>query len=324
MAAGSLPRLRPMLATLGSLPAPPGWGYELKWDGVRALVYLDGGRLQVASRNDRDVTDSYPELRELLCRFPRRRLILDGEIVALDARGAPNFSLLQQRMHVRAPSPALLSRVPVQLYVFDVLYRANQSTVDHPYTRRRELLDELAIDDRVARTPPWWAEQAGADLMRTAADLGLEGVVAKRLHSPYQPGIRSRFWIKEPLNTTTEVVVAGWRPGTGRRSGMIGSLLLGMYDPAGRLAYVGNVGTGFTDRMLTDLAQRLQPLRRNTSPFDPPVPRADARDAYWVDPRLVGEVTYRTLTPDGHLRHPAWRGLRADRDPQEVHRDLVP
>src|SRR5690242_11920901 len=124
MAAGSLPRLRPMLATLGSLPAPPGWGYELKWDGVRALVYLDRGRLQVFSRNDRDVTGSYPELRAPLSRFARERLVLDGEIVALDGRGAPSFSLLQQRMHVRTPSAALLSRVPVQLYVFDVLHRA--------------------------------------------------------------------------------------------------------------------------------------------------------------------------------------------------------
>jgi bifunctional non-homologous end joining protein LigD len=318
MAAGSLPRLRPMLATLGSLPGPPGWGYELKWDGVRALVYLDAGRIQVASRNDRDVTDSYPELRALLSRFPRRRLVLDGEIVALDARGAPSFSLLQQRMHVRTPTPALLSRVPVQLYVFDVLHRANESTVDLPYTRRRELLEELAIEEQVARTPPWWADEAGADLMRTAAELGLEGVVAKRLNSPYQPGIRSRFWVKEPLNRTVEVVVAGWRPGTGRRSGRIGSLLLGRYDPAGRLTYVGNVGTGFTDRMLADLAKQLEPLRRNNSPFEPPVPREHARDAYWVEPRLVGEVIYRTLTPDGHLRHPAWRGLRPDKAPRDA------
>jgi bifunctional non-homologous end joining protein LigD len=322
MVAGSLPRLRPMLATLGSLPGPPGWGYELKWDGVRALVYLDGGRIQVASRNDRDVTGSYPELRGLLSRFPRRRLVLDGEIVALDARGAPSFSLLQRRMHVRTPTGALLSRVPVQLYVFDLLHRANESTVDLPYTRRRELLEELAIEDELARTPPWWADEAGADLMRTAADLGLEGVVAKRLNSPYQPGVRSRFWVKEPLNTSVEVVVAGWRPGTGRRGGMIGSLLLGRYDHAGRLTYVGNVGTGFTDRMLTDLAKQLEPLRRNTSPFEPPVPREHARDAYWVEPRLVGEVTYRTLTPDGHLRHPAWRGLRPDREPAEAKLDL--
>jgi bifunctional non-homologous end joining protein LigD len=321
MPAGPLPLVRPMLATLGPLPRPPGWGYEFKWDGVRAVIYLDAGRLRVVSRNDREVTDSYPDLRDLLSRFPRRRLVLDAEIVALDPSGAPSFSLLQQRMHVRAPTAALLARVPVQLYVFDLLHQANQSTVDLPYTRRRELLQELTIDDEVARTPPWWTDEAGDDLMRAAADLGLEGVVAKRLTSPYQPGIRSRFWVKTPLNRTTEVIIGGWAPGEGRRAGLIGSLLLGMYERDGRLTYVGNVGTGFTHQMLTDLARQLRPLRRDTSPFDPPVPRDQARHAHWVEPRLVGEVAYRTLTPDRHLRHPSWRGLRPDRNPEEVSAD---
>jgi bifunctional non-homologous end joining protein LigD len=307
-----------MLATLGPLPAPPGWGYEFKWDGVRAIVYVESGRVRVVSRNDRDVTDSYPELRGLLSRFPRRRLILDGEIVALNSRGAPDFSLLQQRMHVRTPNPGLLARVPVRLYVFDLLHQATQSTVELPYTRRRQMLQDLGIDEDVAATPPWWADEAGGDLMQAAADLSLEGVVAKRLTSPYQPGIRSRFWTKTPLNKTIEVIIGGWAPGEGRRTGMIGSLLLGMYDRSGQLTHVGNVGTGFTHPMLTDLARQLAPLRQPTSPFDPPVPRAQARHATWIQPRLVGEVAYRTLTPDRHLRHPSWRGLRPDREPDEV------
>jgi bifunctional non-homologous end joining protein LigD len=307
-----------MLATLGSLPQPPGWGYEFKWDGVRAVVYLEAGRLRIVSRNDRDITDSYPELRGLLTPFPRRRLILDAEIVALDPYGAPSFSLLQQRMHVRTPSPGLVSRIPVQLYVFDLLHQANQGTTDLPYSRRREMLHDLAIDHQTAKTPPWWADEAGGDLMRSAADLGLEGVIAKRLTSPYQPGIRSRFWIKTPLNKTTEVIIGGWAPGGGRRSGLIGSLLLGAYDQDGRLNYIGSVGTGFTHQALADLARQLQPLQRPSSPFDPPVPRGQARDAHWVQPHLVGEVSYRTLTPDRHLRHPSWRGLRPDREPSEV------
>src|SRR5207248_2394513 len=182
---------------------------EFKWDGVRAVTYLDGGQVRVVTRNDRDVVDSYPELRRLLGRFPRRRLVLDGEIVALDPTGAPSFSLLQQRMHVRTPSPALRERVPVQLYVFDVLHLGGRRTV--------------------------------------------------------------------------EVVVAGWKPGEGRREGRIGSLLLGVYDDAGRLGYAGNVGTGFTYQMLTDLARQLAPLGRATSPFDEPVPRPDAREARWVE-----------------------------------------
>lgn len=170
----------------------------------------------------------------------------------------------------------------------------------------------------MVKTPPWWAEDAGTDLMRAAADQGLEGVVTKRLTAPYQPGIRSRHWIKTPLNQTTEVIIAGWKPGEGRRAGTIGSLVLGAYDNAGHLVYTGGVGTGFTEGMLTDLAHQLRPLRQASSPFDVPVPREHARGVHWVQPRLVGEVEYRNRTPDGRLRHPTWRGLRPDRDPTEV------
>jgi bifunctional non-homologous end joining protein LigD len=242
----------------------------------------------------------------------------------VNSSGAPDFGLLQQRMHVRAPSAGLLGRVPVRLYVFDLWHQANQPTTDFPYTSRRELLHDLGIDDDTVMTPPSWDDDAGGDLMQTAADLGLEGVVAKRLNSPYQPGIRSRFWIKTPLNKTVEVLIGGFTPGEGRRAGLIGSLLLGMYDEAGRLTYIGNVGTGFIDKMLTDLARQLKPLHRATLPFDPPVPRDQARHATWVQPHLVGEASYRTLTPDRHLRHPAWRGLRPDRDPGEVTVASVP
>ncbi|WP_239133582.1 non-homologous end-joining DNA ligase [Rugosimonospora africana] len=312
-----------MLATLGEVPDPPGWGYEFKWDGVRAVVYLDAGKLRVASRNDRDVTPSYPELRTLLGRFPKRRVVFDGEILALDDRGVPSFSLLQQRMHVQAPSAGLLARVPVRLYLFDVLHLGGRPVLDEPYEWRREQLAELGLDDGVATTPPYWADDAGRDLLRAAADLGLEGVVAKRLDSAYRPGARSRAWIKTPLNTTVEVVIAGWKAGGGRRQGMIGSLLLGAYDRAGTLAFVGHVGTGFTGEMLRDLAGALRPLHRSSSPFAEQVPREHARDAHWVEPRLVGEVAYRTLTPDGRLRHPSWRGLRPDREPGEARRDLL-
>ncbi len=309
-----------MLATLSDLPQPPGWGYEFKWDGVRAVMYLDGGGIRALTRNDRDVTAAYPELRTLLDRFGRRRAILDGEIVALDPKGRPSFSLLQQRMHVHAPTAALLARVPVQLYLFDLLYQGTRPLVDLPYRRRRHLLDDLALTDEVTKTPPYWADDAGKDLMHAAAEQGLEGVIAKRLDSPYQPGVRSRHWIKAPLNKTVEVVIAGWKPGEGRRAGMIGSLVLGMYDDQGRLTYVGGVGTGFTQHMLTTLAGQLRPLQRAASPFDLPVPREHSRGVHWVEPRLVGEVSYRTRTPDGRLRHPSWRGLRPDRQPRDARR----
>ncbi|WP_246274129.1 non-homologous end-joining DNA ligase [Phytohabitans houttuyneae] len=318
MGVGSLPLLRPMLATLGELPAGGGWSYEFKWDGVRAIVYVEGGQVRVLSRNDRDVAASYPELGVLPERLPAGPVVLDGEIVALDESGAPSFARLQQRMHVREPAPALLRRVPIKLYVFDLLHLGRRSTVKQPYQRRRELLDGLGLQDDLVRTPPYWAGDSGTDLMAAAADQGLEGVVAKRLDSPYQPGARSRLWIKTPRNATTEVVVCGWTPGSGRRSGVIGALLLGAYDADRRLVYIGKVGTGFTHRMLVDLGERLDRLRRDDPPFDGPVPRPDARDATWVEPALVGDVAYRTVSPDGRLRHPAWRGLRSDKEPHQV------
>jgi len=325
-----------MLATLGALPTAPGWGYELKWDGVRAIVYLDRGSLRLMSRNDREVAVSYPEIGELAEVFAKERLILDGEIVALGPEGAPSFSLLQQRMHVATPSTGLLSRVPVRLYVFDVMHHGERSLLDLPYARRRERLDGLALDRAdVAQVPPSWTGDGGGgdgedgdgggdggnvggDVMRTAQEQGLEGVVAKRLDSTYQPGRRSPSWVKTPLNQTQEVVICGWKPGGGRRAGTLGSLLLGAYDAGGHLVYLGGVGTGFTGKMLDDLLARLRPLRRDASPFAVPLPRADARDANWVRPSLVGEVEYRTRTPDGRLRHPSWRGLRPDKEPRDV------
>jgi bifunctional non-homologous end joining protein LigD len=316
-----------MLATLGALPAAPGWGYELKWDGVRAIVYLDRGSSRLMSRNDRDVAASYPEIGELAEVFGRERLILDGEIVALGPEGAPSFSLLQQRMHVAKPGTSLLSRVPVRLYVFDVLHHGERSLLDLPYAQRRDRLDGLALDRAdVAQVPPSWTGgvggnvggNVGGDVMRTAQEQGLEGVVAKRLDSTYQPGRRSPSWVKTPLNQTQEVVICGWKPGGGRRAGTLGSLLLGAYDASGNLVYLGGVGTGFTGKMLDDLLARLRPLHRAESPFAVPLPRADAREANWVRPSLVGEVEYRTRTPDGRLRHPSWRGLRPDKEPREV------
>jgi bifunctional non-homologous end joining protein LigD len=313
-----LPLIRPMLATLGQLPEPPGWAYEFKWDGVRTIAYVNAGQLHLASRNDRDVTAAYPELAALGRRFPRRRAVLDGEIVALDPSGRPSFSLLQQRMHVRTPSAGLRERVPVQFYAFDLLHLGANALLDQPFTARRTKLDAIHLDDETIKTPPYWIDGEGADLLDAAKELGLEGVVAKRLDSPYQPGTRSRQWIKTPLNKTVEVIIGGWAPGEGRRSGTIGSLILGMYDERGELRFVGNVGTGFTQQALTDLKRQLQPLHRSTPPFAPPVPREHARHATWVEPKLVGEVAYRTLTPDRRLRHPAWRGLRPDRQPEEV------
>jgi len=315
-----LPRLiRPMLATLvHGLPADQDrYGWELKWDGVRAVAYVRNGGLRLLSRNDKDMTASYPELRAL-ARLVAEPLVLDGEIVAL-RDGRPDFGLLQNRMNVRAPSRELVSSIPVHYYVFDLLHRDGRSLLGEPYTGRREQLAGLALDSEEVRTPRWYPDSA-ADVLAASIEQGLEGVVGKPLTSRYHPGKR-REWIKVKNVRHQEVVVAGWKPGEGSRANTIGSLLVGIYDDSGRLRYAGHVGTGFTEPMLRDLEQRLRPLHRDTSPFADPVPPRHARDAHWVSPELAGEVAFTEWTADNLMRHPSWRGLRPDKEPRDVHRE---
>ncbi|HEY0578738.1 MAG TPA: non-homologous end-joining DNA ligase [Pseudonocardia sp.] len=315
---GLPPAVRPMLATPGQPPSSPGWAFEFKWDGVRAIVAAAGDQVRITSRNSNDVTAGYPEITETGL-GSEHTVLLDGELVALDAQGRPDFGLLQQRMHVRAPSEALRTRVPVRLYVFDLLSLDGESLLHQTYDARRARLLELGMEslDRID-VPPSITDLSGGQALEIARAHGLEGVVAKRRTSRYEPGRRSPAWIKTALLNTKEVLLGGWTSGEGRRAGSLGALLLGAHDEQGQLRYLGHVGTGFTDAMLRDLLAQLQPLRRPDSPFDEPVPREDARKAHWVHPQLVGEVVYRTLTHDGRLRHAAWRGLRPDRNPDEV------
>jgi bifunctional non-homologous end joining protein LigD len=314
-----LPRLiRPMLVSLRhGFPADDdAYGWELKWDGLRAIAYVSGGKVRLVSRNDKDMAASYPELTVLAERVSTP-VILDGEIVALRG-GRPDFGLLQSRMHVLRPQDRLLRAAPVQIFVFDLLHHGADSLLDRPYTERRARLEELGLDAAPVRTPPW--QRGGADkLLAESIARGLEGVVGKPLTSAYHPGQR-RDWIKVKNVRQQEVIICGWRPGEGRRADMIGSLLLGIYD-GGQLRYAGHVGTGFTQDMLTDLMEQLGSLGRDTSPFGTKVPAQAARDARWVEPRLVGEVTFAEWTADGILRQPSWRGLRIDKEPGEVHRE---
>jgi bifunctional non-homologous end joining protein LigD len=313
---GELPLIRPMLAVPArELPADDDrWGYEFKWDGVRAITYVEDTRVRALSRNDLDITSSYPELTEL-ADLVDRPAVLDGEIVAL-RDGRPDFGLLQSRMHVRQPSERLRQATPVEYYVFDVPHLDDDSLLDQPYTARRAMLDDLSLSGRHVRTPPWF-RGGGQDVLAASADHGLEGVIAKRLASRYHPGRRTGDWLKIKHVRHQEVVVGGWRPGKGRRADLIGSLLVGIPGDRG-LEYTGNVGTGFTQTMLRDLEARLRPLDRDSSPFDTEVPRSQARDAHWVRPELVGEVAYTERTADGMLRHPSWRGLRTDKAPGDV------
>jgi bifunctional non-homologous end joining protein LigD len=317
--------VRPMMAVLRETLPPDDdrWGYEMKWDGVRAVVYVEGGRARAMSRNDIDMTAAYPELREMAASLGSRPAVLDGEIVALDARGRPSFERLQPRMHVGNATQVrrLAASTPVTFMAFDVLHLDGRPTTGLPYTERRRLLESLQLQGRSWQTPPAWFG-GGSMVLEAAREQGLEGVVVKRLDSLYHPGRRSDDWLKVKHLRTQEVVVGGWKPGTGRREGTIGSLLLGVQG-AGGLEYAGKVGTGFTEQSLSEIGTRLRALERPESPFASTVPRPDAREAHWVDPVVVGEVRFGEWTRDGRLRHPAWRGLRPDKAPQDVVREDV-
>ena len=316
-----LPRgLRPMLATAGALPSDDdAWAYEVKWDGVRALVAVAGGRVTVTSRNGNDVTSAYPELSALGDQLGPTSVLLDGEVVAPDERGRTDFGRLQARMHVAHPTTALRRDVPVQLLLFDVLHLAGTPLLDRPYDDRRTALEDLGLQGGSWSVPAAFLG-GGAVVLEATRAQGLEGVVAKRRTSLYLPGRRSDDWRKLKHVRRTSAVVAGWQPGEGGRAGRIGSLLLGQHGPAG-LEFAGHVGTGFSAATLAELGRRLEPLRRDTPAYATTVPREHARSAVWVEPVLVVEVDYTEWTRDGRLRHPSYKGLRDDVPPEEVLRE---
>ena len=319
--------LAPMLATQGTLPPPEddaNWAYEFKWDGVRALARVEGGRVQLTARSGHEITVAYPELRALAEELGSTQALLDGEIVAI-REGRPSFAALQNRMHVSNAAQArrLADQAPVTYLIFDVLHLDGRSTLALPYSERRSLLESLELDGARWQTTPSFSGD-GALILQAATEQRLEGVVAKRLTSRYHPGRRSPDWTKVTTDQVVEVVIGGWRPGGGRREGLVGSLMLGVPTPDGHgLRYVGQVGTGFTDEALRSITARLQGLVRSTSPFVTPVPPDRARGATWVEPELVGEVIFREWTPDGRMRLPSWRGLRSDKTPADVSVDKL-
>jgi bifunctional non-homologous end joining protein LigD len=243
-------------------------------------------------------------------------IVVDGEIVAMDAHGRPDFGALQSRMHRTGPEVGRLAvAAPVTYLVFDLLAADGESLLGTPYAERRARLDALGADGHRWMSTPWF-RGGGADVLAASQENGLEGVVAKRLTSVYRPGARAPEWRKIKNISAQAVVVGGWRPGQGRRAGGIGSLLVGVPDDEGRLIYAGHVGTGFSDADLRDLQALL--TRRPTTPFQGALPREVTRDAQWVEPDLVGEVAYALWTAEGRLRHPVWRGVRDDLEPDDV------
>ncbi len=308
--------LLPMLATAGTVTevGSQNWRFEGKWDGVRAIVEVGDGHFRLVSRNGNDVTSAYPELREVATALAGHVVVLDGEIVALDSGGRSDFSLLQRRMKLTRPQEIqrVAAEVPVRLELFDILHLDGISLLRKTYDDRRRVLAALDPRGRTFSVPEALPGPANAALARSK-ELRWEGIVAKKGDSVYLPGRRSRTWVKIKNIRDQEVVIVGWRPGNGRRAGGIGALLLALPTVDG-FDFVGRVGTGFSDALLDDLLRILEPLARQTSPVTGPMPRTETVGVHWVRPVLVGEIGYSEWTPDRHLRHPVWRGLRTDKD----------
>jgi bifunctional non-homologous end joining protein LigD len=321
--------LQPMLASAGQLPrSDEHWAFEVKWDGIRAITYARPGRLRIESRNLNDVTSRYPELRALSRQLGAREAILDGEIVAFDEHGTPSFERLQKRMHVSGEGAIrrLARDTPVTYAIFDLLFLDGRSTMELSYSERRELLEQLGLNGAAWRTPTAHPG-GGRDFLHATAQHGLEGILAKRLDSPYRPGERSPHWIKIKNVNRQELVIGGWLPGKGRRTGQIGALLMGYYEGDGEqtqrvLRYAGRVGTGFDEPELQRLAAELATRARRWSPFakrgtQPPP------DARFVEPQLVAEIEFSHWTKARILRHSSYKGLRSDKPAKDVEQETA-
>jgi bifunctional non-homologous end joining protein LigD len=308
--------MRPMLATRGTrLPTGDGWVHEVKWDGMRVLAEVSDSRLRLLSRNENDVTVSFPELAGLAEAVHGHDLVLDGEIVAF-TDGVPVFGALADRMHVRNPRKAELaaSRNPVTLMYFDLLSFDGLDATSLPLRDRRGLLESLGLADRHWQLSPWYDD--GEVLLAATEAQGLEGVVSKKLSSCYHPGQRSEEWLKFPHRPSGSYVVGGWRFETGSAA-RLGALLVGEPTAEG-LVYRGRVGSGVTGRAATRLLADLEPLHTRTVPFVGEVPREDAVGTVWVRPSVVVEVASLGLTPQARLRQPSYLGTRADLRPDDL------
>jgi bifunctional non-homologous end joining protein LigD len=310
--AAMLSRLEPMLATIGERPfSDPNWLFEIKWDGVRALAWIENGALTLRARSGADITGRYPELASLPTALSARQAVLDGEIAALDARGLSDFGLLQERMHVRAPAENLISRVPVVFFAFDLLYCDGYDLRRSPLIERKQLLVRLLHTSEKFRFSDHQLEH-GKELFELARGTGLEGIVAKRLDSPYVSE-RSTNWVKLKVTKTIDAVIGGW---TAARTTAIplGALLLGLYQRE-KLRFIGHVGSGFDGKKLEELSGRLKKLASSSRPFDA-VPETNGNPS-WVTPNLVARVKFSGWTQENALRHPVFIALREDVRPTD-------
>jgi DNA ligase D-like protein (predicted ligase) len=307
----------PELATLTQDRfSDPGWIFERKLDGERCLAFRSAGKVRLMTRNQKEDTSTYPEITQALAAQQADDFILDGEIVAFDG-SQTRFARLQQRLGVRQPGPELLAEVPVWFYIFDVLWADGRDVRPRPLRERKGILQDLLT----FAGPLCFTEHIDTDgetYFRQACASGWEGVIAKRADAPYRAG-RSRDWLKFKCESGQEFVIGGFTDPRGTRTGF-GALLLGYYDPGHQLVYAGKVGTGFTRRTLNSLQARLSGLEQDHPPFDRgKLPRSGV---HWVQPRLVAEVGFSEWTTSGELRHPRFQGLRDDKDPAEVIREM--
>ncbi len=286
----------PMKATMGSTGAVPdgdNWAYEIKWDGYRTIAHIANGSVRLQSTAGHDVSERWPEFAGLADSINATSAILDGELVVFDDDGRPRFELVQ-RSGVGSDRQAVIQ-------LFDVLQIDGNDTIDLPYLDRRRLLDQL-VEQGDNWTVPAYRIGDGPTLLAATAERGLEGVIAKRINSRYRPGTRTKDWNKIKNRTKVELTIGGFTAGAGNRSDTFGALLVGRPTPGG-LAFAGGVGTGFDRRTLRTLTDRLDDLRTDDCPFEPPPPPSVARTATWVEPLLRAHVEIAEFTNDGLVRH---------------------
>ena len=308
--------IEPQLATLTrDRFSDPAWIFERKLDGERCLAYC-GGQVRLMSRNQHQITGTFPEIADALTALHLPALVLDGEIVAFD-RDQTSFARLQRRLGVAHPASELLAEVPVFYYIFDVMYSGGRDTRGLPQGERKQILRGLlSYHDPLRYTEH--RDEDGEAYWHQACRSGWEGVIAKRNDAPYRGG-RSKAWLKFKCENSQEFVIGGYTDPRGSRVGF-GALLLGYYEPDGMLAYAGKVGTGFDQAMLRRLHAELARLEQPGPAFAPG--HLSSRGVHWVQPRLVAQVAFSEWTQDDQLRHPRFQGLRSDKDPAEVVREV--
>jgi bifunctional non-homologous end joining protein LigD len=305
-------RMAPMLATLSERAfSDPNWLFEIKWDGVRALAWIENGKLTLRARSGSDITPQYPDLGGLKEAFSGRQAIIDGEIAALDERGHSDFEKLQERMHVRNPSQTLISQYPVVYFAFDLLYCDGYDLRGAPLLERKQLLQRLLHGAERIRYSDHLLEQ-GNELFELAKQNELEGIVAKRIDSRYASE-RSANWLKVKTSKSLDAVVGGWTAPRGAGA-LLGSLLMGLYQGK-KLRFIGHAGSGFDAKAHKEVAEAVKKLETGKSPFDE-IPETNEK-ATWVKPVLIARVRFSGWTQEKRLRHPVFMGLREDKKPDE-------